>query len=246
VTGAAPSSAFEGGSELTLHPPASPVIQVARKLLDELTGGGLGAGTRLPSERSLAQSLKVGRSAVREALAVLEVLGIVEVRMGSGTYVRGSISDLLPQAINWGLMLGERHVLDLVEVRQHMETVTARLAAERASVGDVARLRERLDRMRATAETVPEFVEADVEFHLEVASIAGNQVLQDILRSLRTLLRVWIQRAVGADGDTRNTLLEHIAVFHAIERRNGDEAANAMWQHMQSASARLRRTLDDG
>ena len=130
----------------------SPVSQVARRLLDEVTAGH--AGARLPSERRLAESLGVGRSAIREAIAVLEVLGLVEVRVGSGTYVRGTISDLLPQAIDWGLMLGERHTRDLVETRRHLEAITARLAAQRATDDDVARLRQRLDRMRETAQSV--------------------------------------------------------------------------------------------
>jgi GntR family transcriptional regulator, transcriptional repressor for pyruvate dehydrogenase complex len=221
----------------------SPVSQVARRLLDEVTAGDHSAGSRLPSERRLAESLGVGRSAIREAIAVLEVLGIVEVRVGSGTYVRGTISDLLPQAIDWGLMLGERHTRDLVETRQHLEAVTARLAAQRATDDDVAHLRARLDRMRETAKLVAEFTDADVEFHLEVARIADNTVLRDILHSVRALLRVWIQRAVGADGDTAATLAEHVAVFEAIERRDPDAAATAMGVHMESASARLARSL---
>lgn len=159
--------------------------------------------------------------------------------------MRGSVSDLLPQAIDWGLLLGERQTHDLVETRQHLEAVTARLAAERATDGDAALLRHRLDRMRETAESVPDFIEADVEFHLEVARIAGNTVLRDILHSVRALLRVWIQRAVGADGDTAATLAEHVAVFEAIERRDPDAAATAMGTHMQSASDRLQRSLSD-
>jgi GntR family transcriptional regulator, transcriptional repressor for pyruvate dehydrogenase complex len=223
----------------------SPVSQVARRLLDEVMEGGHHPGSRLPSERRLAESLGVGRSAIREAIAVLEVLGIVEVRVGSGTYVRGSVSDLLPQAIDWGLLLGERQTHDLVETRQHLEAVTARLAAARATEADVALLRHRLDRMRETADSVIEFTEADVEFHLEVARIAGNTVLRDILHSVRALLRVWILRAVGADGDTAATLAEHVAVFEAIELRDPDAAARSMWAHMESASERLQRSLSD-
>jgi GntR family transcriptional repressor for pyruvate dehydrogenase complex len=224
----------------------SPVSQVARRLLDEVMEGGHHPGSRLPSERRLAEGLGVGRSAIREALAVLEVLGIVEVRVGSGTYVRGTISDLLPQAIDWGLLLGEHRTHDLVETRRHLEVVTARLAAERATDADVVLLLHRLERMRDTADSVTEFTEADVEFHLEVARIAGNTVLRDILHSVRALLRVWILRAVGADGDTAATLAEHVAVFEAVERRDPDAAAAAMGAHMEAASARLYRSLAEG
>lgn len=84
---------------LNALPAGSPVTEVARRLLDLFTGGGIAPGTRLPPERQLAATLEVGRSAVREALAALEILGIVDVRPGSGTYLRGSASDLLPQTL---------------------------------------------------------------------------------------------------------------------------------------------------
>lgn len=84
-----------------------------------------------------------------------------------------------------------------------------------------------------------------MEFHREVAQIADNVVLRDILHSVRALLRVWIQRAVGADGDTAATLTEHTAVFQAIEHRDGEAAATAMSAHMRSASNRLYRSLGD-
>ena len=75
-------------SALAAVPAGSPVSEVARRLLDLFTSGSIAAGTRLPPERHLAATLEVGRSAVREALAALEILGIVDVRPGSGTYLR--------------------------------------------------------------------------------------------------------------------------------------------------------------
>ena len=80
--------------------------QVARLLLDYLLAGNVRPGTRLPSERRLAEELGVGRSVVREALKSLGLLGLVEVRQGDGTYLRRIESDLLPRVIEWGLLLG--------------------------------------------------------------------------------------------------------------------------------------------
>lgn len=75
----------------------SVVSEVAERLLTYFTSGDIAPGTRLPAERQLAAPLGVGRSAVREALAALEILGIVVVRPGSGTYLRDGISELLPE-----------------------------------------------------------------------------------------------------------------------------------------------------
>src|SRR3712207_5631910 len=92
---------------LSSLPAGSAVSLVATKLLDLFTSGSVAPGTRLPPERQLAAALEVGRSAVREALAALEILGVVDVRPGSGTYVRGTVSELLPQTLRWGILMGE-------------------------------------------------------------------------------------------------------------------------------------------
>lgn len=132
---------------------------------------------------------------MRGALSALDVLGIIEIRPGSGSYVREGTSEFLPRAINWGLMLGQRRTHDLVEVRTFMEGMSARLAVDRASEADVERLEEHLERMRDAGTDVKAFIDADIAFHLETANIARNTVLSDILHSIRALLQVWMERA---------------------------------------------------
>src|SRR5438874_2656896 len=83
---------------------------VARQLLEELSKESFSPGTRLPSERDLAQMLGVGRSTLREAISALELLGIIEIRPGSGSYLKADSSQLLSQALKWGLALGEPQV----------------------------------------------------------------------------------------------------------------------------------------
>src|SRR4051794_14821089 len=193
---------------------------VARQLLEELGREAFSPGTRLPSERDLAQMLGVGRSALREAMAALELLGIVEVRPGSGSYLREDSSQLLSQALKWAIALGEPEAQDLVEVREHLEVLAARLAAERATDAEVDRLRGHVDRMHAAGDSVAAFVEADIAFHIEIAVIARNAVLQGVLESVRSLLATWFERTLSVEGTIEATLTEHDAVFSAIEKRN--------------------------
>src|SRR5262249_32776093 len=149
----------------------------------------------LPSERSLAEQLGVGRSVVREALKSLGLLGLIEVRQGDGTYVRQLESELLPKAIEWGLLLSESLTLDLVEARQHLEVITAQLAAARRDESDLAALKAALDGMRGE-ENIEAFVGYDIAFHLGVAEAARNSVLLGMLRNVQSLLRVWITRVI--------------------------------------------------
>lgn len=220
-------------------PAGTPVSEVARRLMDLFTGGSLAAGTRLPPERQLAATLGVGRSAVREALAALEILGIVDVRPGSGTYLRGTASDLLPQTLRWGLLIGQKNTAELLELRSGLEIYVARLAAGRATQDDIAALSASLRRMTAFVADLKAFAKADADFHNALATAAGNDTLVDMLHVVRSLLQVYADRAVHDEAAARLAIDEHEAVFRAVEERNADAAASAMAVHMATASARL-------
>jgi DNA-binding FadR family transcriptional regulator len=218
---------------------------VAKRLLDYLTGGQVQPGSRLPAERQLAEMLNVGRSAIREAIAALDLLGIVDVRPGSGTYLVKTSSDLLPSTINWGFMLGQPRTNDLVEVRQYLEVLTSQLAAQRATSEDIAKLEQRIDILRDATEDVEGFVEADVEFHLQIAAAAKNTVLEDILNSVRALLMAWVKRTSRDTTATKISFEEHLRVFEAIKAGDPDAAEKAMRIHMDIASARLRKSIQE-
>lgn len=196
----------------------------------------------MPSERALAEAFGVGRSAMREALKALSLIGLVEVRQGDGTYLRKADSALLPELIEWGLLLGEQRTMDLVEARQEIEVVIAGLAARRRSEADLAELRTILARMDA-APTVEAFVEADVQFHLRLADACGNSALRDIHASVQALLRTWITRVLTASGDTVPSYDEHVPIVVAVAAQDPAAAQSAMASHMSSAAGRLRTTL---
>ena len=219
------------------------VSAVAKRLLEIFTRGDIEPGTRLPPERQLATTLGVGRSAVREALAALEILGIVDVRPGSGTYLRGAASELLPQTLSWGLMLGEPRTVELIEVRGALEIYAARLAATRMSDESLARLGAHVEAMRSSLDNLKAFVEADLQFHLELARSIENTVLLDLLQSIRSLLRVWVDRAVQDRAEAESAIAEHSAVYAAIATRDPDLAANAMATHMHTAGRRLAGSI---
>ena len=208
-------------------------MEVARRLLDYFLSGEVEPGMRIPSERRLAESLGVGRSLVREALKSLHVLGLLEVRQGDGTYLKRTDSELLPQVIEWGLLLGEQRTMDLVG-----------LAAERRDARALEDLRGLLTEMRKSSDDPLRFVEADIGFHLRVAEAAGNVILNDMLNGVRGLLRVWIRRVVEAAGRTGPSYKDHVPIFEAIERGDRAGAVAAMAAHMESASARLKATIE--
>ena len=217
--------------------------EIARRLVEFLLSGGLEPGDQIPSERQLAEAFGVGRSAMREALKSLALLGLLEVRHGDGTYLRRADATLLPTVIEWGLLLGEQRTMDLVEARQKIEAVIAGLAAERRNDEDVADLRRLLQRMEQMGRDHAGFVDADVAFHLRLAEAARNTALREILSSVQALLRAWIRRVIASAESTETSYREHVPIFDAVERGDPAAAAAAMEAHMTSASARLKDAL---
>ena len=142
--------------------------------MDYFRSGQIPAGTRLPAERQLAASLQVGRSGVREALAALELLGLVVVRPGSGTYLRDAESEMLPRTLSWGIMLGEDRTRELIELRAGLEIQAAELAAEKMNPEALGRLGQYLRDMDSSRKDLPAFIAADSAFHLEIALGSGN------------------------------------------------------------------------
>lgn len=224
-------------------PTGSAVSAVAKRMLDLFTGGQIAPGTRLPPERELASTLGIGRSAVREALAALEILGIVDVRPGSGTYLRGNSSELLPETLSWGLMLGEPKTRELIELRGKLEIAAAELAAERVTDQALARLRIQVTAMKESLGDRNKFIEADLKFHIEIAKASENDVLLNLLQSIRSLLRIWVERGLQNDGDAQLAYDEHVAVYEAIASRDADRARSAMSHHMSTAGSRLGSTI---
>lgn len=221
-----------------------PSTQVTRHLVDYLLSGALEPGQRIPGERELAQALEVGRSGVREAIKSLSLLGLLEVRHGSGTYLSNSPSDLLPKVIEWGLLLGAPRAYDLMEARSYIEVDAAGLAAEKRDDRAVTQLRELLARMEAVGSDIEAYVDADIEFHLTIAAATGNEVMANLVRSIQSLLQVWATRVLASAGETESSLAMHVPIVDAIERQDVGAAREAMGAHMERANRRLRATLD--
>jgi GntR family transcriptional repressor for pyruvate dehydrogenase complex len=218
------------------------VVEITKRLLDYIFSGSLQVNDKLPAERQLSEALGVGRSAIREAIKALTVLGVLEVRQGDGTYLKRTDSTLLPQVIEWSLLLGENQAMDLIEARKVIEISICRFAAERGKDEEIAELKQIMDKMKLEPAN---FVELDVSFHLKLAEMSRNSVLKDILSSIQSLLRTWIKLVIESAGDTEFSYKDHSAIFEAVSKRDPDAAALAMERHMTDATSRLLKVIKE-
>ena len=208
--------------------------QVADQIGELICGGEFQTGQRLPAERDLAKSLGVSRPVVREAMVALEIAGLVEVRTGSGAYVRQT--DKEGTALNAG-----HSPTDVLNARMIVEGEAAALAAANASAQDVEAAADAIRQMVAAHDADRPWSGADLAFHVAVAYGSRNAVLAMVVERLwqeqyGPVFAILSERAHLAE-NWSVTLMSHQAILEAIRRRDPAAARQRMRAH-------LRQVLD--
>ena len=203
--------------------------QLAARLLDYVEVTGLRVGGRLPSERDLAEALKVSRASVRQATIALEVRGTLEVRHGDGIYLRslpnesGHLMELMTQ----------RHRLPaILEAREALETQLAALAAARRTTEDLAEMSRALDVMAADIEADGFGEEGDRLFHEAVTRAARSPLLADFMVGLAVPISETRHSSLGEPGRPPRSLRAHHRILEAIRRGDAPGARQAMRRHV--------------
>ncbi len=219
--------------------------EVLDRLMARIRSGAIPPGAQLPSERELMKEYGVGRPAVREALQSLERSGILEIAHGERARVVVPTAELLIGQIAGGAMHLLRTQPDSLEhlkdARVFMETGMARLAAERATEQDVARLRRAITQHRASMHDLDRFIELDMLFHVELASLSGNPIFPSLVEAMFRWAGVYYQAMVRAPGVEELTFTEHDRIVNAIEARDPESAAQAMRMHLTRANMLYQR-----
>jgi GntR family transcriptional repressor for pyruvate dehydrogenase complex len=221
------------------------IVQVENAILE----GRLKVGDRLPPERELAEIFNVSRASVREALRVLEAFGVLSARRGTGAE-SGSIVSAQNESPLSGLLrlyasLLQLPITDLLDVREALEMLTARQAAERASAEDIERLGEIIESMRRL-KTPEEFLAVDTEFHLTLARASGNAVAPLILGAVRDAIARQMLQAFQAleeagrwNAERAFLVKEHSQLVQSIAAHDPEAAARAFSHHVHAFYTRV-------
>jgi GntR family transcriptional repressor for pyruvate dehydrogenase complex len=217
-------------------------IEKIRRLI---RSGELPPGSRLPPEHELAAQLGLSRNSMREAVKALELVRVLDVRRGDGTYVTSLEPKLLLEGLGVAVdLVQDESILSVVEVRRLLEPAATGLAAERITDEQLTAVEARLEEMEAAGRDVERQVAADAAFHLEIFAATGNQTLLSVLDGLssRTLRsRIW-RGVVEADAISA-TLHEHRAILSALAARDGRLAEAAALIHVNTSETWLRNIV---
>jgi len=226
--------------------------QVADQIRGLITRERLAEGDRLPPERGLAERFGVSRPMVSQALRMLSLMGLVEIRQGSGAYVLRRPQDMVAASVSLMLDLDQGPLSDLAELRLWLETLGATHAAER---GGDAELPGRLRRLAAATGSAAAWIAADTVFHATVVRAAGNAYLTALYEGVHTAVLsaehdLWVRTAAEPGwlaGPGRPVLLDiHRAIYDAVAAGDAGRARVAVLRHHEVMLAHIAAARGTG
>lgn len=222
--------------------------QIAGQIAGLINRGEFPAGAKLPAERELASLLGVSRTSVREAIISLEIAGLVDVRVGTGIFVRDAAPVTSSARTSLSPSDDEPGPFELLSARAVIEGETAALAARHRRDADVPALRATIERMREHADEFAQRDAADREFHERIASMTGNSALTWVVSRLWDQRRGDLWQRIESHFHTASlraqTIVDHEAIAAAIEARDPELARRAMQRHLSRVAREFRRKIE--
>jgi GntR family transcriptional repressor for pyruvate dehydrogenase complex len=215
------------------------------KIKEMILLGELGPGDRLPPEKELSERLGLSRSSMREAVKALEVIRVLDVRRGDGTYVTSLEPRLLLEAMSFVIDLhDDSSILELLAVRRIIESAAAAMAARLITNEGVEDLRKQIASVDEST-SVEGLVAHDLEFHGAIVAAAGNSYMATLTESLsgRTArARIW--RGLTQENSVSRTLAEHEAIVDAIASHDAQLAESLTVVHISGVEQWLRTWVE--
>lgn len=235
-----------GASESDQPGQPSKAVDAINRIQAMLLSGEVGPGDRLPTERDLAIRFSMSRNSIREAVSTLTAMGVLEPRVGAGTY----ITDLHPRALLDGSafaleLLRQRNIHEVLETRRVLDALAASKAAGRITSHQLAELHELMSIMDST-DDLDRRMTADLEFHRLIADAGSNRVLAAILNALAggsSPARRWRGATDTHAAERMHT--EHLLIYQALQRGDADLAATAAAAHVAGVEAWLMQEDPD-
>ncbi len=205
--------------------------QVFNQLKKMIAEGEWKPGDKLPSENELAASFGVSRMTVRQSLQKLIALGLIETKLGEGSYVRlleagDSLNALMP-----AMYLNKNSFLDVIEFREMIETESAGLAALRATKEQIEELKEIYNRMISNKKNSKKFAMDDLAFHCKIGEITGNELIIKTYALLDDILEAAMYDGIMKMG-TGFAEQYHQFLIESIEAKDEAKARTYMKKHL--------------
>lgn len=215
------------------------------KIQAMIVSGDLKPGQRLQPEKELSESLGLSRSSLREAVKALELIRVLDVRRGDGTYVTTLEPSLLLEAVSFVVDMHQDHsLIEMFEVRRILEPAAAALAVKNLDDAALDQLRSMVDEVDEST-SVEDLVAHDLAFHAKIIAAGGNAYLSSLLDALGShTVRARIWRGLTEEKSVARTLDEHHAIVEALAQRDTELVRALVLTHVSGVETWLRRSLE--
>ncbi len=209
--------------------------EVLLKINEIIEEDQLSVGDRLPSERELADRLKVGRSSVREALRALELLGLISTRRGEGTFIEEHTSHRLVEILSFFILRNDKSKKELLELRTMIELDAIRLAAERIDNKMIEKMENLIVKSEEELKLGIIPLEEDYLFHQSIALATNNHLLYKLWKPVVDYGRVILKESLERYGRPEESIDEHRKILKALKEHDVKEAEYQMKRHLQKS-----------
>lgn len=216
-----PTERFGGSIERS-----SIAFQILERIKSALIRGDLKPGDYLPSETELTQSLGIGKSSVREAIKMLQAIGIVEVRRGHGTIIRREPGDPLVDPMAFGMILARGMTRDVLEFRAMFEPAYTLQAMANATDEDHQRIQKAIDDMAAAIANGEQTSRHDVSFHRAILHATHNPMTIRVGQTLLELIEAALETSMQTLPET--ALNDHKAIYAAFQAGDAEGVRRAI------------------
>ena len=214
--------------------------QVYERLWSMIVSGELAPGDPFPSERFLMNKFGVGRPAVREAMQTLSNKGVITISQGERSRVNELNATIAVAQVDEiaKLLLSSKpsNLAHLKQVRKILETGAVQLAAQNCTPDDATRLRSLIEVQREKLESHKDFILADIAFHVEIAELSQNPLLQVVIRAMLNWLLEYYTPVLRWSGRENTTLSEHAKLVDYLENHDSAGAVRLINSHLDRSN----------
>lgn len=219
-----------------------PLGEIAsEKIIKLIVDDNLKIGDKLPNEYELADKLGVGRSTIREAIKALVSRNILEIKRGSGTFIKCGVAD-----DPLGLIFVKdklKLAVDLLEIRFMIEPKIASLAAQNATQEDIKEISKLCDEVEELILKGVPHIQKDIEFHTAIARSSKNLVTTNLVPIINKSISVFID---VTNTQLKNETIEtHRDILNAIKNKNANEAHDAMLLHLVHNRRNINKVVQE-
>jgi len=205
---------------------------IVQKLIGLIKDSSIKPGEKIPPERELSEMLGVSRPSLREALKSMQMMNIIDIRHGAGTYVKRLEPESVVEHLNICLALDNTLYSEIYETRLVLECDSARMAASNITDDQLEEIENNIKRAEAEIKDPLSFLELDYELHRLISEASANRIMSVFIQSINKM-NLALRNRTNKDLHTRQKSLgDHLLILEALKERNPEKSAKAMGNHL--------------